>query len=145
MALPTTVYFRPFDSKNKEKLASIFAAYPDIQAVYLFGSMMSGRTHHESDLDLGIVLRPGTNSFPKLDLLADLAAAGFDNVDVVFLDKADILLKYEAVRGNTLIFRTPDFDGGAYFSLVVRQYFDFLPYLEVQRQAYKRRVLHGQA
>jgi hypothetical protein len=29
--------------------------------------------------------------------------------------------------------------------LVIRRYLDFLPYLRVQRQAYKERILHGQA
>ncbi len=135
----------PFDITAQEKLARVFAAYPDIQAVYMFGSMASGRSHGESDLDLGIVLRPGTESFSKLDLLAALAVAGFDNVDVVLLNTANILLKYEAVRHNRLIYHTPDFDKGAYYSLVIRQYFDFLPYLTTQRRAYKRRTLHGQA
>ena len=135
----------PLDIIAQEKLARIFAAHPDIQAVYVFGSMASGRAHGESDLDLGIVLRPGTKSFSKLDLLADLAVAGFDNVDVALLDTANILLKYEAVRHNRLIYHTPDFDKGTYYSLIIRQYLDFLPYLTTQRRAYKRRALHGQA
>ena len=37
-----------------------------------------------------------------------------------------------------------DFDRGAMYSRVVRQYLDFIPYLGVQREAYKRRLLRGQ-
>ncbi len=79
----------------------------------------------------------------KLDVLADLARAGFCDVDLVFLDTDDIVLKYEAVRQNQLVYHREDFDRGAFYSLVVRQYLDFLPYLEVQRKAYRRRILSG--
>lgn len=42
------------DATDSQKLADLFAAYPDIQAVYVFGSTVSGKTHAESDLDLAI-------------------------------------------------------------------------------------------
>ena len=124
-------------------LPQIFRQYPDIQAVYLFGSTASGKVHRESDLDLVIVPRRGTVRERRLDLLADLARHGFCDVDLVFLDTDDIVLKYEAVRQNRVIYQTEDFDRGGTYSLIVRQYLDFLPYLEVQRRAYKRRILDG--
>ncbi len=37
----------------------------------------------------------------------------------------DIVLKHEAVRRNRLVYQTDDFDQGAYFSRVVRQFLDF--------------------
>jgi hypothetical protein len=43
------------------------------------------------------------------------------------------------------VYQRPDFGAAAIFSLVVRRYLDFLPYLKVQRKAYKQRVLNGQA
>ena len=75
-------------------------------------------------------------------MLADLAGRGFDNVDLVFPDTDDIVLKFEAARRNRLVYEAGDFDRGSYFSLIICQYFDFLPYLRVQRAAYKRRILH---
>lgn len=128
---------------NLDRLADIFGKYPQIEAVYLFGSAAEGRRHAESDLDLAILVRRGFPRPDLLSLLADLARHGFCRVDVVFLDTEDILLKFEAVRHNRIIYRTDDFDPGAFFSRVVRQYLDFVPYLRVQREAYKRRILHG--
>lgn len=55
----------------------------------------------------------------------------------------DIVLRYEAVRQNVLVYAAEDFDRGEMYSRVVRAYLDFLPYLKVQREAYKRRILHG--
>jgi hypothetical protein len=44
-----------------------------------------------------------------------------------------------------VVYQNERFDRGAYYSKVVRMYLDFLPYLEVQREAYKRRILNGQS
>jgi hypothetical protein len=90
---------------------------------------------------------PGMNAWPpqKIDILARLAQEGFCNVDLVLLPRDDIVLQYEAVRMNRIVYRRPEFDSAAFYSLVIRRYLDFLPYLRVQRQAYKERILHGQA
>ena len=128
-----------------EHLKTVFAQFPQIQAVYLFGSLACGRGRPESDLDLAVVSGHDRSSSEKLDILARLAKEGFCNVDLVFLPKDDIVLQYEAVRMNRVAYRRSDFDCAAFYSLVIRRYLDFLPYLKVQRQAYKERILHGQA
>jgi predicted nucleotidyltransferase len=121
-------------------LPEIFSKYPGIQAVYVFGSVSDGGTHGESDLDLAIVPRDETVREKKLDLLADLARIGFCDVDLAFFDTDDIVLKYEMIRQNRLVYQAKGFDRGAIYSKIVRQYLDFLPYLNVQRAAYKRRI-----
>ncbi|MCA9873312.1 MAG: nucleotidyltransferase domain-containing protein [Anaerolineales bacterium] len=126
------------------RLAEIFRGYEGVTAVYLFGSVADGKTHLDSDLDLAIVPRSAALRQQKLNILTDLVRAGFDNVDLVLLDTNDITLKFEAVRRNRLIYAVPEFDHGSYFSKVIRQYFDFEPYLKIQREAYKKRILDGQ-
>jgi len=126
-------------------LGDVFRTYPAIQAVYLFGSIGAGKAHHTSDLDLAIVCRSKTLRGKKLALLTDLARCGFCDVDLVFLDTKDIVLKYEAVRQNRLVYSTPNFNRGSMYSKVVREYLDFAPYLKVQREAYKRRIERGSA
>jgi predicted nucleotidyltransferase len=123
-------------------LPDIFQKYPGVQAVYVFGSTASGKHHAESDLDLAVYSRDTALRAKRLDILADLTRRGFNNVDLVFLDKNDVVLRFEAVRQNRLVYCAKDFDASAFFSLVLRQYFDFAPYLKTQREAYKRRVLH---
>lgn len=129
--------------EDLEALARVFRKYPEVQAVYLFGSAAEGRTHAESDIDLAVVPRSPAARARRLDILADLAREGFCEVDLVFLDTDDIVLKYEAVRLNQVVYQTEDFDPGEMYSRVVRQYLDFLPYLQVQREAYKRSILNG--
>ena len=130
---------------NFELLKTVFAQFPQIQAVYLFGSLASGRGHPESDLDLAVVSGHDRSGSEKLDILARLAREGFCNVDLVLLPKDDIVLQFEAVRMNRIVYCRPEFDSASFYSLVIRRYLDFIPYLNVQRQAYKERILHGQA
>ena len=124
------------------RLMPVFAQFSAIKAVYLFSSAVTGRMHSESDLDLAVVSEPSLAS-SKLEILTELARRGFDNVDLVFLDRAGIVLRHEAVRQNCLVYVTPDFNRGGYYSRVTREYLDFLPYLRVQREAYRWRETHG--
>lgn len=127
-------------AEDQKRLSEVFTRFPEIQAVYLFGSQATGRVHKDSDLDLALLSYPSLQG-RKLDILTELARQGFCNVDLIFLERADIVLRYEAVRMNQLVYAAPTFDRGELYSDTIRQYLDFLPYLEVQRQAYKRRVL----
>jgi predicted nucleotidyltransferase len=127
--------------KLGELIRNVLAHYPAVEAGYLFGSTALGEAGPRSDVDLALV---GPAEELRLDILADLTAAGLDRVDLVFLDEADTVLRFEALRPNCLIYRRPDFDHGSYFSRGIREYFDLEPYLRIQREALKRR-LHGQA
>ncbi len=124
-------------------LPEIFSAFPQVQAVYLFGSVVKQNLNRESDLDLAVLSAEGDNSQIRLDILRELTRKGYCNVDLTFLDTTDIVLKYEAVSPNRLIYHRENFDRGRYYSKIIRQYLDFLPYLNVQREAYKRRILNG--
>lgn len=130
---------------NLEALKEVFRHYPDVEAVYMFGSAARGRMREDSDLDLAVVPRTGACRERRLEMLADLVRAGFDDVDLVFLDTDDLVLKYEAVRQNRVVYQTEGFSRGEMYSHAVRRYLDFQPYLNVQRKAYKRRILNGEA
>lgn len=126
------------------RIAKVLARYPDIEAAFLFGSHAQGRAKTQSDLDLALVGPGARLRTLKLDVLADLTAEGFDRVDLVLLDEADLTLRFEALRPNCLVYAQPDFDRGSYYSRTLREYFDFEPYRRIQRRALKQRVLHGQ-
>lgn len=129
-----------------EKLGEVFRRYPEVRAVYLFGSAAEGRARPDSDLDLAILSDDPSLGARKLELLAELVRAGFDRVDLVFLDEeADLVLAYEAVRPNVVVYARPDFDRGGTYSRIVRKFLDFQYFLRHQRAALKRRLTHGAA
>ena len=124
-------------------LPNIFKKFPYIQAVFLFGSLASGKTNQNSDIDLAILLKDLKYRSKKLEILAALAQNGFCHVDVVFFEGKDIVLEYEAVYHNRLIYAENDFDKGSFYSNTIRKFWDFYPYLKIQREAYKKRILNG--
>jgi predicted nucleotidyltransferase len=128
-----------------DPLPGILTRYLDIQEVYLFGSAAEAKEQPDSDIDLAIVPRSRELRKRRLDIMADLARAGFGRVDLLFLDVDDIVVKFEAVRQNRIIYQAEDLERGAFYSRIVRQNWDFLPYLAIQRRAFKRRLLDGQS
>ncbi len=126
-----------------EKLQRVFSGYPEVAGVYLFGSTASDSKKTAGDIDLGIVDSDPSIRERKVDLYADLIEKGFENVDIVFFHAADLVLQFEIIHHNKLIYRTDDFNHGELFSITIRKYFDFEPYLKRQRQKKKERLLNG--
>ena len=128
------------------RLAAVFRAHPDVRAVYLFGSHAEGRARIDSDIDMGVVTSNMGERLGmlKLDLLTDLAAVGFDDVDLVMLERAGHFVRFQAVRMNRPIYLAEGFDHGSYFSLTLRMYWDFKKHLDWQRRAYKEKMLHAE-
>ncbi len=135
---------RSFDLAEIEKLGEVFREYPDIRAVYLFGSAAAGHARADSDIDLAVIPADASVKNEKLDILAKLAAHGYCNVDLVFIDDNDLVLAYEAIRQNKLIYAVSDFDRGTTYSNIVRKYLDFEFFLRAQREAYKRRAINAE-
>jgi len=130
---------RSFDLSELRNLDEVFRRYPGIRAVYVFGSTASGNAGPESDLDLAVIPANATVRKNKLDILAELTSHGYCNVDLVFIDEQDLVLAYEAIRQNKLIYSVDDFDRGTTYSNIVRKYLDLEFFLRPQRDAYKRR------
>ena len=122
-----------------ENAIPVFEKFLEIQAVYLFGSQATGKTHAESDTDFGFIADRNLRE----ELSTELVKIGFTNFSLVYIPEATLLLQFEIVRMNKLIYARHDFDRGSFFSRIVRMYQDFQPYRDVQREEYKKRVLNG--
>lgn len=94
-----------------EKAIPVFANFPEIQAVYLFGSQATGRTHEESDVDFGFMADKNV----KEELSTELVKSGFYNFSLVYIPDATLLMQFEIVRMNRIIYERQDFDRGSFF------------------------------
>jgi len=56
------------------------------------------------------------------------------------LNGAPLVLQFEAVRPNVLLYARDDFHHGRFFSKVARMYWDFEPHFRRQRKALKERL-----
>lgn len=127
----------------KKKLKEVFSRYDNIKAVYLFGSHAENKDNKLSDIDLGVLLDDNYDRNIKLSILADLAEVSLCNIDLILLNEASLMLKFEVVKYNNIVFKRQDFDSAGYFSITVREYLDFKPFIEVQRRYFKERLLNG--
>ena len=112
---------------------------PFVVCAWLFGSTLSGRRRAESDLDIGILTGHKPTWQEYAELQQDLVqATGSDAVDLVVLNEANSILRFEAISGRLLTCR----DGearAAFHSRTAREYEEDMAQLE---RAYKAR---GQA
>ena len=130
---------RSFTGRIRE-IAEVLSGHSGVQAIFLFGSHATGKARPDSDVDIGVVPAVGASPGLRLELLILLAGAGHDHVDLVLLDTAVLVVRFEVIRHNKLLWAAPDFDRGSFVSRVTREYLDFEPVLQRQREALRRRM-----
>ena len=114
---------------DPEKLEKIFASYPQIKLVYLFGSAARQDMGPMSDFDFAVFLdnKDTTEAaYTRFQLMGELSCIlGTDNVDVVILDTAKSPeFKYNVIREGELIFEKEPFRV-TFEPTVLNEYFDF--------------------
>ena len=121
-------------------VSSICARHEGIAASYIFGSVAKGKKEEAGDLDIAVLLeRTYLKSFPIPSLISEFEKAVDCRVDVVVLNRADEILKYEVRRSGKLIFeRSPELRKRLEIQ-GRKSYEDFL-YLH---KRYVRKVLYG--
>ena len=112
-----------------EELRRIFASYPQIKLVYLFGSAARQDMGPMSDFDFAVFLgsRDTTEAARiRFQLMGDLSRIlGTDNVDVIILDTVKSPeLKYNVIREGELIFEKEPFRV-IFEPSILNEYFDF--------------------
>ncbi len=113
-----------------DSLQPIWEATPEVIAAWAFGSARDGEVRDGSDVDIGLLMAQPPTFDEQLDLLGRLQAAlGLDEVDLVVLNEAHAILRFEAVSGRRLFVR--DLPAMAEFvSLTAREYEDDMALIE---------------
>jgi len=93
------------DEKAFAKIDSLLAQNQHVKVAYLFGSCARDDAGPLSDIDIAVLLDGRVSPFDfRLRLAAELAQAlGSEHFDLVTLNDAPLLLKYEVVRGGRVI------------------------------------------
>jgi len=125
-------------SDLETRIAAVLARFPQVRAVWLFGSVAQGRAREASDIDVAVVV-DSSAAFPLWEAHTALVTAGLDRVDLAVLGERDLVLRFEAVRQNRLLFARADFPRGEYFSQTVREFFGLSRVFRTQREALRRR------
>lgn len=130
-------------ARTANAISETVQRFTEVDAAFLFGSYATGTATSGSDIDLALAPASADIELPKLLILAELTKAGIDNIDLIDLNQSDPIVRFEAVSPNKMLYARPEFDRGTYYSRVIREYFDLLPLLRVQRAALKKRMSDG--
>jgi len=77
---------------------------PDLQAVYLFGSVASGEQRPGSDVDLALLAPRRLDSVQRFRLQERLAAILGRDVDLVDMRSASTVMQVQVLGGSQLLF-----------------------------------------
>lgn len=89
-----------------EKLRGALEQLPAVRLAVLFGSAATGTSTSKSDIDIGVSLARGADLSPTLGVVLERAIG--QPVDLVWLDEAPPLLRFEIARdGLVLVERDP--------------------------------------
>src|SRR5438132_12728090 len=134
--------------EKQSRLNQLFTQSP-VNAAYLAGSLSTRTTFgHLSDVDIAILLMEQIKSDQFLDyqlyFFSELAKRlESDNIDVVILNQASLLLKLQVIKYGQILFSRDKKQRISFETKAVMDYLDFKKLDDIQNQALSRR-LHGQ-
>ena len=134
---------RKFNVNKLNELEKVFSQFDQVKCAFLFGSHARKEANKLSDLDVGILLDENFDKMIKIDILTELTRLNFFDIDLVIINNADLLTAFEIVKHNKILYKRSSFNVASFFSLIIRKYLDFKPYLVIQRNYLKERILNG--
>ena len=97
------------NTKIKNACRKILSKRKDIEFAYLFGSRAKGRFNRVSDVDLAVFVNEKLDSQKRFSLRLELISlVGHelrrDNIDLVILNEAPLLLSFNVIKDGIIIF-----------------------------------------
>jgi uncharacterized protein len=131
------------------QLQQVFDDTPVLVA-YLFGSHAIGRAGPASDRDIAVLLGPGLTPRERgrwrLELIGRLIDAyRSDAIDLVVLNDAPPLLRFEVVRVRHVLYNRDDEARVAFEVRAMREWFDWAPRYRRMQQARLKRFASQEA
>jgi predicted nucleotidyltransferase len=124
-----------------ERLRLALANLPPLRLAILFGSASRDALRADSDVDVGIV--PRQTDLPlaaELDLQARLERVCGRPVDLVRLDRASTLLRWEAARTGTLVLADPPGEFARFVASAALEHAELMPTLTVAAERFRQRL-----
>lgn len=115
---------RKLTDADWQTLGTALSVFPELVAAWVFGSAQGGVVRPGGDVDVGVLWR----GQPSLDELAMLRMAiqdalQLDAVDLVVLNEASPILRFEAISGRPVFCRDAG-ERAIFASLTAREYED---------------------
>ena len=120
--------------KEAAEIAKRIARLPQVKAIYLFGSQVTGRARDDSDIDLVVIT--DTDSCAEDDA-KNFEVIGYSNdkVDVSVFSRLPIMIKFRVLKEGRLLFSR---DAKELLRIKVDVYREYLDYSSFIKRFYKR-------
>lgn len=107
----------------KKAVSVIRDFFPNLIAVYLFGSGARDALKKESDLDIALLPSSPTDRLKRWECAETIARAYNRDVDLVDLSEADTVMRFEIISGASRIFCTDtaaaeQFEDKVYYEMI---------------------------
>lgn len=113
------------------KCKNILMKHDKIVFAYIFGSYAKGNIREDSDIDIAIYLKDNIDTYEYLDMKMELSEVFKREVDLVILNDATPLLKYEIYKNNILLFTNDKSMENKYKVKTLFEYNDMKRYLDL--------------
>ena len=124
-----------------EEVRRVLEAGPPLRLAVLFGSLAKQRAHADSDLDIAILPRDESLSLhAELDLAAQLSLATRREVDLVRLDQATMLLRWEVAKDGILLISDPTSEWLRFRVAAASEHADIAEALDRSAQRFRQRI-----
>ncbi|KNZ70623.1 Nucleotidyltransferase domain protein [Thermincola ferriacetica] len=133
---------------EKQKLAEILAAEPAVELAYIYGSFATGLANKDSDVDVGVLVKPEYENTVDFSFECSLAlkleqAIGRD-IDLRVINKAPVFAQYQVIYPNELLFAANDQTRVNFETYVISRYLDMKYYWDLYDKYRSLRLKRGE-
>ena len=111
---------------HNKLIAAVIKHYPDVQAIYLFGSYGTDDAWPDSDVDLAVLLPPeksrAVGSLLMSDLRLELESLLKKDVDLINLRQVATVLQKEIIMADRRIFHADEYGADEFEMLTLSNY-----------------------
>jgi len=122
------------DKDQTAKIVNFAKAYPEISAVYLFGSHALGHPRSKSDIDLGILFHKDMDAFTRINMDTEISNLLKKDVDLVDMRKSSPFLCHQIYKYGKFIYHDGSNFPFQFRASSIREYLD-TNYLRTKRRA----------
>jgi predicted nucleotidyltransferase len=112
-----------------ERLGKQLEAFPAVRLAAVFGSEARGTAHARSDVDLALRLDPDSAAL-RQEIEVTLARALDRPVEVISMDAASPLLRFEITRDGVLLKESRPYEWADFKVQAMRDWYEWKPYAD---------------
>ena len=130
---------KPMDIQAiQNQISRLVSGNDNILLVFLFGSLVHGITHEESDIDLGIFFQQIPETTELLEMMGSFSGDLNREVEIVILNTADPIIRMQILKYGLIIKKDPRIYND-FFVRALNEYDD----LKYYRKAIEKNILNG--